>query len=278
MLNDEQILEFREKGFVLLPGFYDLEGEVAPIQRGIHRLIGLVIAQHGLAIRQACFSPEDFDSGFQDLIARDRRLGGVIYDAVKQIPAFMRLVASSRHEALLCQLRGTDAPGIAAGGHGIRIDNPHEEKFRAPWHQEYPAQLRSVDGIVLWSPLLAVTEELGPVEIAIGSHREGLLPVLGHDPSHPEKKGAYALVLADEEKHLEKYLRTAPLTKPGDLLVMDFLTLHRSGANRGTRSRWSMQFRYFNFREPTGMRIGWSGSFAAGIDFRTLHPELVADA
>ncbi|MFO0948645.1 MAG: phytanoyl-CoA dioxygenase family protein [Planctomycetota bacterium] len=277
MLNDAIVAEFRENGFVLIPGFYDRQEEIEPIQRGIHQILGLVIAGNELEIRQEPFTPETFDSGYQELIQHERRLGGVVYDAVKQIPAFVRLVASARHEALLAQLRNTDAPAIAGGGYGIRIDNPFEEKFRAPWHQEYPAQLRSVDGIVLWSPLLAVTPEMGPVEIAVGSHREGLLPVHGQDPANPDKKGAYALVLAKEAEHLAKYRRVAPLTSPGDLLIMDFLTLHRSRSNRGARSRWSMQFRYFNFREPTGMRIGWSGSFAAGVDFRALYPELVAD-
>jgi hypothetical protein len=36
-----------------------------------------------------------------------------------------------------------------------------------------------------------------------------------------------------------------------------------------------MQFRYFNFLEPTGQSHGWKGSFAAGVDFASIHPELV---
>ncbi|MEG2942015.1 MAG: hypothetical protein RR969_10620 [Thermomonas sp.] len=64
---------------------------------------------------------------------------------------------------------------------------------------------------------------------------------------------------------------------PGDLVLVDFLTLHASGANTSRRSRWSMQFRYFNFDEAVGMSHGWKGSFAAGVDFRSIHPELCAD-
>lgn len=276
-LNSEQLATFKENGYLLLPQFYDLQTEIEPIQRAIHRIIGLVIKEHRLSIEQRPFEVTTFDSGYQPLIAHDRRLGGIVYDAVKQIPAFVRLVASEKHEAILRALRQTDAAGVAAGGYGIRIDNPWEEKFRAPWHQEYPAQLRSVDGLVYWSPLLAVTETMGPVEIAVGSHREGLIPVHTKDPSNPEKSGAYALILANQEERLAKYRRIAPLTRPGDLLVMDFLTLHRSGENRSDRSRWSMQSRLFNFEDPTGRRIHWNGSYAAGIDFKTLHPELVID-
>jgi hypothetical protein len=56
------------------------------------------------------------------------------------------------------------------------------------------------------------------------------------------------------------------------------LVVHSSSPNYGDRSLWSMQMRYFNFAEPIGMQYGWKGSYAAGIDFRTIHPELCADA
>jgi len=39
-----------------------------------------------------------------------------------------------------------------------------------------------------------------------------------------------------------------------------------------------MQFRYYNLANPVGRNHGWSGSFAAGVDFRTLHPELFMEA
>jgi hypothetical protein len=43
-------------------------------------------------------------------LAHDRRIGGEVYDAVKQIPAFVRLVADERHGRLVPQLRATDLP------------------------------------------------------------------------------------------------------------------------------------------------------------------------
>ncbi len=277
ILNSAQIEEFKRNGLIVVKNVYDLETEVIPIQRSIYELIGIVLHKAGLPVDRPAFAPETFDHGFQQLLAHDRRLGGEIYDAAKQIPAFVRLVASSKNEEIFRQLREDSVPGIAGGGYGIRIDNPNENKYRAPWHQEYPAQLRSPDGIVLWSPLVPMTEDLGPVEFCVGSHLEGVVPVLTLDPDNPEKSGAYALRLKNERELIESYDRVAPPTRPGDVVLVDFLTLHASGINCGARSRWSMQFRYFNFLNPTGIAIGWKGSFAAGVDFRLLHPELVAD-
>lgn len=276
LLTTEQLEAFQRDGFVVVRGFYEA-AEIEPIQRGIHAIIGLVIEEQGLTIEQPPFAPENFDGGFQELIAHDRALGARVYDAVKQIPAFIRLVASTKHEAVVRQVRATDQPAIVAGGYGIRIDNPQEEKFRAGWHQDYPAQIRSLDGLVFWSPLVAMTPELGPVEFCVGSHRDGLAPVQEMDEANPDKTGAYGLTLVDEEARVANYKKTAPLTEPGDLVLVDFLTLHRSGKNVSDRSRWSLQLRWFNFVEPTGRKLGWPGAYAAGKDLRAVHPELVVD-
>jgi hypothetical protein len=275
MITPAQIAQFHRDGFLVLPGFYDLQSDIRPVQEGIHHLVGAVADRHGVALARPVFAHEAFDDGFLDLIAGNRAYGSEVYDAVKQIPAFVRLVADPRHEELMRALRPGSLPGIAAGGYGIRIDNPNEDKYRANWHQEYPAQLRSLDGIVLWSPLVPMTEARGPVRICVGSHRDGLRPVARFDPRNPAKQGAYGLTLADEPEVVARYRQVAPLSVPGDLIIMDFLTLHESGANRSDRSRWSMQFRYFNFLEPTGQSHGWKGSFAAGVDFASIHPELV---
>lgn len=275
LLSDAQVAEFHRNGVLVVPSFYDPESDILPIQRAIHQVIGQVMKRHGIPDARPAFSAERFDDGYQSLIALDRSHGGEIYDAVKQIPAFIRLLADSRHEVLFKALRSGSIPGIAAGGFGIRIDNPREDRFRAEWHQEYPSQLRSLDGLVFWSPLVHMTPELGPVQFCLGSHTGGAVPVL----TRPEgdKTGAYALRLKDETSLLERYRQTAPLTTPCDLVIIDFLTLHASGFNQSSRSRWSLQFRYFNFDNPTGLAHGWRGSYATGIDFRSIHPELCAD-
>jgi len=273
-LTDQQRAAFADQGVLVVPNFYDLASDIVPIQRGIHDVIGQVMRRHARRDDRAPFDAAGFDDGYLRFIAEDRARGGEVYDAVKQIPAFLRLVAHPAHEALFRELRVGSTPGIAAGGYGIRIDNPNEDRFRTHWHQEYPAQLRSIDGLVMWSPLVPITEAIGPVNFCLRSHKEGPKPVFTVDPNDSLKTGAYALILKDEANLLAKYSTTALLCEPGDLLVIDFLLLHSSGINRSDRSRWSMQFRYFNFADPTGRSYGWKGSYAAGIDFAAIHPEL----
>lgn len=277
LLTEQQIAEFSRDGVLILKKFYNLERDIYPIQEAVYAIIGLIISKYDLQIDRPEFSPELFDTGFQQVLAANRAYGAEIYDAVKQIPAFVRLVADQAHEQLFRELRAGSMPAVAAGGYGMRIDNPNEDRFRANWHQEYPAQLRSLDGLVYWSPLVRITEEMGPVEFCLGSQVEGPVPVFTRQKDNTEKTGAYSLTLKDEQNLLNKYEHVSPLTEPGDLVIIDFLVLHASGHNRSNRSRWSMQLRYFNFMEPTGRSHGWQGSYAAGIDFRQVHPELCAD-
>lgn len=281
MIQNEAIIaasareDFAAKGYTMLPQFYDVQRDVAPIQEGIRVILELLCRKYDVD------APTDtawnaMTKAYPALIAKNRAWGGEVYDAVKQIPAFMQIVTKTANQIVFQHLRPGAVPGIAAGGYGIRIDNPGEEKFRAQWHQEFPGQLRSLDGIVFWTPLLPVSSDMGPVQIAEGSHAEGLIPVY-RDDAGLGKTGAYALYMDKCDERLEKYEKVAPLTNPGDLILMDFLTMHQGGHNTSAMPRWSIQFRYFNFADPLGTRIGWAGSFAAGVDFSKVMPELVTD-
>ncbi|MDA8741693.1 phytanoyl-CoA dioxygenase family protein [Amylibacter sp.] len=267
------IQKFTKDGFCLMPSFYDVKTQINPILNDIHRIIILVAEKY--KINASCDTPfEAMTKGIMTIKNANRDWAAEIYDAVKQIPSFMQLVSDEKNSQIFKKLRPNSTPGLAAGGYGIRIDFPSDEKYRTYWHQDFPAQLRSVDGIVYWTPLIPVTHELGPVEIAIGSHAEGIIPV-SSDDGGVGKTGAYALRLDNEESRLSKYNNISPTSKPGDLILMDFLTLHQSGNNYANYPRWSIQFRWFNFEDPIGQKIAWKGSFAQGVNFSEVLPELV---
>jgi hypothetical protein len=117
---------------------------------------------------------------------------------------------------------------------------------------------------------------MGPVEVCVGSHRDGLC-AYRKGGKYANKSGAYRIGLADEAAVVRRYTTAAPLTRPGDLLILDYLTLHQSGFNVSERSRWSMQFRLFNFREPIGRKLGWRPSVTAGTEIESLFPDSFVD-
>ncbi len=263
---------FDDQGYLLLKGFYDVDSDIEPIQRAIYDIIGLVAQRHGIGITQAPYTPETFDSGYNDLIAVNRAFGGEIYDLVKQIPAFLRLICCQKADDIFRDLRDTPQSGIGADSYGIRIDNPNEDKFRSHWHQEFMFQPQSMDGIVFWTPLLPITPDLGPVIILPKSHKDGLC-LYSKATTYADKVGAYQIGIHEEDKVIARYDHHAPLTEPGDLLIMDFLTIHGSGVNRAARSRWSVQSRFFNYRDPVGQKIGWKASVTSGTRVEDIFPD-----
>jgi ectoine hydroxylase-related dioxygenase (phytanoyl-CoA dioxygenase family) len=165
-------------------------------------------------------------------------------------------------------LLGTDFVGFANRGYGIRMDHPNEDKFLTQWHQDYVTQLCSQRGIVLWSPLRDVTLDVGPVMLCPRSHREGIFPIVR------DGGGSYGLKIKDVGKIVDRYPSIIPEVKTGDLVVIDYMTLHSSLPNRSPGTRWAMISRYFDFLEKTGISHGWKGGLQEGNSFERVHPEL----
>jgi hypothetical protein len=271
-LTADDVASFREHGFLHIAGFYDLEADIDPILGDIRRLIAMISEQHGLGLDAAGAARDDFDLPLVTMVREHRASVGILYDAVKKIQSYVRLACDQRHAELAATLLGTPFPGFANRGYGIRMDHPHEDRFLTQLHQDYVSQMCGPSGVVLWSPLRDVTDDLGPLELFPGSHREGILPI--------RKLGTASqdYIIACEADVLARYPVIRPLPRVGDLLVADFLLLHRSGPNRSGRTRWAMLSRYFDFLDPTARRNGWHGGIQEGRSFSEAHPDLCEEA
>ena len=277
LITEEQKAVFKSQGFAIVSGFYDLEAEIFPVMEGIHGVIDRVARRHGVAVPKVPFAPNSFDSNYSILLISNRAYAAEVYDLVKQIPAFLRLICNKRSEDLFTEIRGDCTPGIGASSYGIRIDNPKENKFRSHWHQEFMFQPQSIDGIVFWSPLVPMTPDLGPVIVLPKSHSDGLCRY-ARTSLYADKQGAYQIGILDEDRVVARYDQIAPLTQPGDLLLMDFLTVHSSGVNNTARARWSVQSRFFNFDDPIGYKVGWKPSVTVGTRVEDVFPDHFVDA
>lgn len=258
---------FREHGYLYVKDFYDAETEVRPIQETVYRLIGLLAEDHGITLDRPPFSPEHFDAGLSVLLRENRALVGVLYDACKKIPAYIRLACHPAHEAYMAALLGSDMPGFACRGYGIRMDNPGEEYYLTQLHQDYVSQLCSQAGVVFWSPLRVTGPALGQVRIYPGSHRNGVFPI--RKTAHNSR----GLEIDGEAEIRARYGPITPEVAVGDCVIIHFLTLHESQPNRSEATRWAMISRYFDFLEEGGRKIGWKGGIAEGHYFDAIHPE-----
>ena len=255
-----------EDGFIHARGWLDVERDLAPLQRELGALIARAARACG-AHYEAPRDPAAFDRGYLELVEAHPDVHGLVYDMAKNLVSFQRLIVSERLAGLFRALRGTQLCGTAPGANGVRIDRPGVTRHLAPWHQEFQYQFRSLDAITFWLPLVPVTSDMGPVVLARGSQAEGavsLVDASGSGESDVAFGNYTGLRIAGEETIGERYELCAPESEPGDLFAFDFMTLHASAPNLGTRSRWTAQIRYFNFEDGFGASIRWAGGLKHG--------------
>src|SRR5256885_5093419 len=156
-MTPKEIETYKRDGFIVLREFYDLEREIEPIRRDIHRLVSMVIEDHGLPFRSTFRTADEFDEGVAYLLTCRRDLVSVVYDTIKRLPSYIRLACDRRHETVAERLLGTPFVGFANRGYGIRMDNPSEDDFLTQLHQDYVNQLCSPRGVVFWSPFRSIT-------------------------------------------------------------------------------------------------------------------------
>jgi ectoine hydroxylase-related dioxygenase (phytanoyl-CoA dioxygenase family) len=109
--------------------------------------------------------------------------------------------------------------------------------FRLPAHQEWSNMQGSTSGIVVWSPLVEVTEEMGLLQVISGSHLNGLMPIKGSENNN------YPLEINNEFNDSEF---TNVKLNVGDILLFHPLLVHRSGINTSDKIRWTINFRFNN--------------------------------
>lgn len=261
-MSPEQVAEFKRDGFVAVRGLFS-DAQRQAVLRGIDRLITAKCP--GL--------PEgDLHERVLELARRDRRALAKVYDAMRKLQPFWAMVGNPALSAAVEQLLGTDHVGLAFRGAGIRLDLPNEDQWRSQWHQEYHSQMSSLRGLVAWFSLVPVTNDMGPVMIAKGSHQEGLLPVRCDDPMNTGKNYTQTFQIPNVEALLEKYPLVTTETEACEVVFLDFMTLHASGFNRSLRSRVTAQLRFFDMGEESAIANDWVGGWQEGGDFTRAWP------
>lgn len=264
--------KLRTDGFVVCPGLV-AEGRLRPILRGLDALL--------CAVRPGWVKlvEDELTDGLHARLAELARVSrptlAQVYDAVRKLGAFWALAGSPELLSTASALLESDTVGLAFRGAGIRLDLPGEDRWRSDWHQEYHSQLSSQRAVVAWVSLVHVTQDMGPVQLAKGSHREGILPVRALDPLNQRKDYTQAFAIPDAEAIAQRYERVQLETRPGDVVFLDFATLHASGFNRGEQTRISAQLRYFDMEADDAVAQRWQGGFQEGGDFTRLHPDKV---
>lgn len=136
---------------------------------------------------------------------------------------------------------------------------PAREEYTTKAHQDYPNVQGTTEVFTAWIPLIDCPLEVGPLQIAAGSHRAGVYDFhIG--------AGAGGIEIDDP---LDGSWLSGPFAR-GDVLIFHSLTVHKGVPNRSDRLRMSMDVRFqlasqpFNFdnAQPDGQPLSWDEVYA----------------
>ena len=116
---------------------------------------------------------------------------------------------------------------------------PAREAFTTKAHQDFPNVQGTTEVYTAWIPLIDVPMEVGPLQVAVGSHRQGVYDFhIG--------AGAGGIEIEDP---LEGRWATSSFAV-GDVLIFHSMLVHKGVPNRSDRLRMSMDVRFQRVDEP----------------------------
>jgi ectoine hydroxylase-related dioxygenase (phytanoyl-CoA dioxygenase family) len=128
--------------------------------------------------------------------------------------------------------------------------------FGLPAHQDFPSVNGSLDGVIVWIPLLENTNCEFPLQLIPGSHKNGVYATIDSGDKPWEIKPE--LYLDNEFVSLNCEL--------GDLVVMSTFTVHRSGQEGGDGLKLACSSRFDNLGESSFVQNSLSSAYLRSVD------------
>lgn len=148
----------------------------------------------------------------------------------------------------IAQLTGTDVLGHPAFNGRPKL--PQQKLTEVPWHQDasyFGDTARSALILTCWIPLVPATRENGCMQILPGTQQQP-------HRKHLAEQTEAGFLQADMEGLDESKAVTCEML-PGDVLIFNNLTLHRSLPSTAPTIRWSVDLRYIRDGDP-GANMG----------------------
>lgn len=233
-----ELEKFKADGFVVAKGLLDKQG----IQCVVHSIARTFWdARHG----QPGIGGEDTFAAMQALYQHDTGKYKKVAAALWRKLDVFQLMHDPRIIAFLHDKFGWGDIFVPGGqvvhimAHELKIPDGY---FGLVTHQDFPSVQGSLDGVVVWLPLVDVDKDNFPLEVIPGSHKRGLLPMRG--------EGNAVREVAPDQYREEDFIPAE--VEVGDVIFMSMFTIHRTSTH-GTpgRLRLAASTRFDNAAEQT---------------------------
>ncbi len=247
--------QFNRDGFYIARNLIDSR-ELVAVREGLHKSVSDQLALLGLSAQVDLFASMRALHGRD--VGRYRRLVGALWRKIE----VYRLMQHADIQAFLSDKFGW-RDIFVPGGQVVHIMADElkipDGYFGLLPHQDYPSVQGSLDGVVVWLPLVDVDRNNYPLEVIPGSHLGGVLPATENNNS--------TWVTDDSRFGEDAYVPVE--VNVGDVVFMSMFTVHRSSC-RGTpgRVRLALSTRFDNAEESTFIERCYPSAYV-----RTVHRE-----
>ncbi len=272
MLSSKEIKFFKDNGFLIIKDFYPKK-LVTNLRKEIFNLSKELYFFKYDNKFDLKFSEDKFDFYLSKAFREDKSdFVSKFYDIIKKFDSIYDFSFYKKNKIIAKQLLSSKKIGTLIRACGIRMDYPSDKVHLTQLHQDYIQNLGSPSGLVFYSSIRKVSKIDGPVIVYPKSHKLGISNVKISNRG-ATKSRSYILDLPKnyEKNTKKKYI----FINVGDLVIFDFLLLHKSSYNKSKKIRWSMISRFFDFNSEIGKKNMFVGGLQENIHFENIHPEKI---
>lgn len=234
-----ELSQYKSSGFYVAKALLD-ESSIDSVRRSLLKTLSDQLARLSIAPRDASFL-----GALSALHSSDIERYKKVLGALWRKHDVYKLMHDDRITGFLGDKFGFKDLFVPGGqvvhvmAHELKIPNGY---FGLIPHQDFPSVQGSLDGVVVWLPLVDVDRDNFPLELIPGSHRRGMLPMIDHGESTREVRPD----LYNEGDFVPAEVEV------GDVIFMSMFTIHRSSVTGSPgRCRLAISTRFDNADEPT---------------------------
>ncbi|MCZ6633886.1 MAG: phytanoyl-CoA dioxygenase family protein [bacterium] len=274
-LSDEQILFFKEQGYLLVEDVISAV-DFQPLINELNETVDRNIQEmYAAGLLEDLFENEPFERRLARAVksvqdASSASFGDPLFKGLTGKLKTEGMFAVVTHPGILDIVESLIGPEILAHPQfNIRPKLPNQDVSVVPWHQDLgylEPDATETFMVNSWIPLVDATVENGCMEVIAESHRMPLI-------EHVHKLGPAGNFKGIVDEALPGGEQVACPVRKGSVLLIQHKTIHRSIPNLSDHIRWSLDLRYSDPAMPTGRE-----SVPGFIACSQKHPASVTDS
>lgn len=238
---------YNENGYVIVDLF-----EPAIIEELLQSIYCLV----GMALGETISSYERLSSLLLKLQDEDKvRYGNI----VRKFYHLTSLASASSSRNVIDTLKsiGLELP-VYSTHPEVRTDNPYDDRYMQPLHQDWRYGQGSYDSVTVWTPFCDANLHNGSISVYPGTHKLGYIET--EELTEPRR---FKLSL-DEQNLLDMgYKELVVDVDKYKSVIFSQLLVHKSNVNTSDKVRLSFQCRYSNLQEMNYKKNNYSIAFGS---------------